>query len=843
MSSAAQKSAESSQAATLRKRDSERAAERGMKRVGGTAESLLELQQSAGNRAVTELLRGSSGKPLDRSTRREMEAKFGADFGDVRVHTGEDAARSAETLRAEAYTLGRDIVFGGGKYSPSGMAGRRLLAHELAHVVQQSRKTGARSSRAETSALEASADKAASGIGGAAGVEVGGASAVGIARSPADDDLLPMLPENGVEMPWVGKGPGIDSSELGFLRDPEKFWKEYATRHPSALSPDNLKAAQGGKAPTVDTAWLEAHPQHSAFEGDKLVHHHVGKGSKAVPIPEGLHETRYKGLHPTDRVPAPSGKVTAASELAGVPANELRPVNPETGEWHAPRPRPPADLTGPTPEALAARQNSERLLPNYRKQANAVVAPGKKPVAKPEVQDFEIREEATPQGESTRPQFADKVKANERRRLRRAARKEAAKKAAAEQAATEPTANEAPAGNTKPETATGAGEPPSAVSEATGETSLAKPEAAPVVHGETGTSPLAAPQPQPPAVVQPAESAVAAPTPSAARAETPMVAGAKTPAVVPAKPAGALPETPIAATPETPVSPAPTTEAVPVVPDSVTPPVTTPEGELVPGLGPATTEELAEGGGKLASMLGKAGKGAKIGGHVLGAAGAAYGFYEDYKDATEKKHESKSEAIAGATGSTIGGFSGGPGAIAANVANLGVHAVGNRLVEKAKREHPNDPAKVKEIQQRVEIAGGTTQTVTEVLPSSMIAQGLKAAGRSAVNLSKGDMKAMDKQAEGFERGEAGAPLMGWTMMTDLGASIAGGEDPEHALNRVAKMGENTPVAKAGDYLGDQAFQFINKDLPEAAEFAKKDIADLKQKGKDKVSAAWNWIKS
>ncbi len=832
MSTAAQKSAETSQTAAVRKPASEREVVRGPARASGTTEALLALQRSAGNRAVTELLRGSSGRPLDRNTRREMEEKFGAGFGDVRVHTGDEAARTAETLRAKAYTLGSDIVFGSGNYAPSGSAGKRLLAHELAHVVQQSRQTGARSSHAETPALEASASRAAGSIGSAAGVQVSGASAPGIARTPADEDLLPMLPDNGVEMPWVGKGPGIDSSELGFLRDPVKFWKEYATRHPSGLGPNNLKAAQGGTAPVVDKAWLEAHPQHAAFEGDKLVHHHVGKGSKAVPIPERLHETRYSDLHPTDRVPAPSGKVTAASELAGVPTDELRPVNPETGEWHAPRPRPPADLTGPTPEALAGRQSSEKLLPHYRKQANAVAGPGKKPPAKPEVQDFEIREEATPQGDSTRPQFPDKVKANERRRVRRQARKEAAKKAAAEKAA-----SEKPSGNTEPESASGTAEPPSV---ADPETGLVTSEVAPIVPGEPTTSPLASPQTQPAAAIQPAESVGAAPTPPLVTAETPNVAGAKTPPVIPAKPAPAVPEASTTPVPEVVKPPVAT---LPVAPGPVTPSVAAPEGELVPGMNPVATEELAEGGGKLASMLGKAGKAAKVGGHVVGAAGAAYGFYEDYTDATVKKHESKSEAIAGAAGSTIGGFSGGPGAIAANVANIGVHAVGNHLIEKAKAEHPNDPAKVKEIEHRVEIAGGTTQTLTEVLPSSMVVQGLKAAGRSAVNLSKGDMKAMDKQAEGFEHGEAGAPLMGLTMMTDLGASIAGGEDPEHALNRVAKMGENTPVAKAGDYLGDQTYQFVNKDLPEAAEFAKKDIAELKKKTNDKLSAAWNWIKS
>ena len=67
-----------------------------------------------------------------------MESHFGRDFSAVRVHTDATAQRSAADIDAEAYTSGRDIVFGAGRYAPETTAGRRLLAHELTHVVQQS---------------------------------------------------------------------------------------------------------------------------------------------------------------------------------------------------------------------------------------------------------------------------------------------------------------------------------------------------------------------------------------------------------------------------------------------------------------------------------------------------------------------------------------------------------------------------------------------------------------------------------------------------------------------------------------------------------------------------------
>jgi Domain of unknown function (DUF4157)/Metallo-peptidase family M12B Reprolysin-like len=80
---------------------------------------------------------GSAGQPLDRSTRAFMEPRFGQDFSRVRVHSDARAAESARAVNAQAYTVGNRIVFGADRYSSSTIAGRELLAHELAHTVQQ----------------------------------------------------------------------------------------------------------------------------------------------------------------------------------------------------------------------------------------------------------------------------------------------------------------------------------------------------------------------------------------------------------------------------------------------------------------------------------------------------------------------------------------------------------------------------------------------------------------------------------------------------------------------------------------------------------------------------------
>jgi hypothetical protein len=77
------------------------------------------------------------GQPLDTATRAFMEPRFGYDFGRVRVHADVAAAESARSVNAVAYTVGRDVVFGAGQYAPGQEAGRKLLAHELAHTIQQ----------------------------------------------------------------------------------------------------------------------------------------------------------------------------------------------------------------------------------------------------------------------------------------------------------------------------------------------------------------------------------------------------------------------------------------------------------------------------------------------------------------------------------------------------------------------------------------------------------------------------------------------------------------------------------------------------------------------------------
>jgi hypothetical protein len=86
---------------------------------------------------VHDVLR-SPGDPLDASTRDFMESRFHHDFSRVRVHADAAAAASARSVNSLAYTVGDHLVFGAGQYAPGTLAGKRLLAHELTHAVQQS---------------------------------------------------------------------------------------------------------------------------------------------------------------------------------------------------------------------------------------------------------------------------------------------------------------------------------------------------------------------------------------------------------------------------------------------------------------------------------------------------------------------------------------------------------------------------------------------------------------------------------------------------------------------------------------------------------------------------------
>lgn len=128
---------------------------RAMDGVGGGLYRRQVTAQSV-SRIVPPIVRDairSPGQPLDTNARSLMESRFKHDFSNVQVHSDAQAARSARAVNARAYAVQNDIVFGEGQYRPTSGHGIRLMAHELAHVVQQDR--GENSTEAEGRAKDA----------------------------------------------------------------------------------------------------------------------------------------------------------------------------------------------------------------------------------------------------------------------------------------------------------------------------------------------------------------------------------------------------------------------------------------------------------------------------------------------------------------------------------------------------------------------------------------------------------------------------------------------------------------------------------------------------------------
>jgi hypothetical protein len=191
--------------------------------------------------SVSETLR-APGEPLDAVTRDDMENRFGHDFSRVRVHTDSGAGDSARAVDALAYTVGRDMVFAPGQYAPNTMAGRRLLAHELAHVVQQSSGVANLQPRLEIGraddCAELEADRAADRA------MSGEAAAPGLSAKP---------PQLRRQAPKAGPQPHTetDDCEPGLQNDLKAMHKpalEHLDRAVTSLDPGWSKMSPANKA-------------------------------------------------------------------------------------------------------------------------------------------------------------------------------------------------------------------------------------------------------------------------------------------------------------------------------------------------------------------------------------------------------------------------------------------------------------------------------------------------------------------------------------------------------------------------------------------------------------------
>ncbi len=196
---------------------------------------------------VQDVLRGA-GSPLDQPTRCFMESRFGHDFSSVRSFHDDAAASSARAVSANAYTVGNKIVFNQGRYAPDSHNGRRLLAHELAHVVQQSRGGAAPGD----ASMEADAQSSAHSIEhGNSPLTVRKASGIGLARdAAAGEGLIEVKFPDGVKQLTQEQFAQYKQTALRRLRNTLEGVRS-AADYGRRVQTDTLAEYQGG----VESLW------------------------------------------------------------------------------------------------------------------------------------------------------------------------------------------------------------------------------------------------------------------------------------------------------------------------------------------------------------------------------------------------------------------------------------------------------------------------------------------------------------------------------------------------------------------------------------------------------------
>jgi hypothetical protein len=287
------------------------------------------------------------GASLESGSRTRMESAFGVDFSDVRIHTGARAAALSRRLHARAFTIGRDIAFASGEYRPGSPAGDVLIAHELAHVVQQrggmvpqqveDRPAAYRSLEADADASAAAASTSVwgsqLGIEGAMPAKPTLRSGLRLQRCDDSAPSAPSAAAPAASPPAVPTPPAVPLSELkvvGRVEDPGDIKSIYFDRGSSTIpaaeapkipaiiaahstDPLTLNAYRSEDEPVtlaeerakkVDTALGSASPPHTGPA--------AGSARTRVPLPaHGVGRIEYRDLRKVEVEVTPSGHAVA----------------------------------------------------------------------------------------------------------------------------------------------------------------------------------------------------------------------------------------------------------------------------------------------------------------------------------------------------------------------------------------------------------------------------------------------------------------------------------------------------------------------------------------------------
>jgi hypothetical protein len=231
----------------------------------------------------------SPGRPLEPALRQDMEQRFGHDFSRVRVHLDSRAAASAREVGALAYTVGRDVVFAQGQFAPHSQEGRRLLAHELTHTVQQGAGGPATTSDAGQTVLRRDGDEQSKGSG---------------APGPANDAGGEKAPAS-VPAPVPAPAPAAAAKGSGASCDPKPLSRADYLKEPGTRTDDFGLTTLSGHA-TVPVV-------------------HVGKG--------GVLDSTAAGLPPLTSVYTAAGTFIEGELLSPPPTTEC-PSGKYPGQWH-----------------------------------------------------------------------------------------------------------------------------------------------------------------------------------------------------------------------------------------------------------------------------------------------------------------------------------------------------------------------------------------------------------------------------------------------------------------------------------------------------------------------------
>jgi competence ComEA-like helix-hairpin-helix protein len=244
---------------------------------------------------VDEVLK-SPGRRLDPGTRASMESRFGQDFGDVRVHTDSRAAESARAVQAAAFTSGQDVVFGRDQYQAGIPSGQRLLAHELAHVVQQSGgNTDNRKEALSTEDYEHEADKAAGDV--TVGKRPGRLSAFPQTRPKLltkPDDLVIEDKSNGVSVERVegSESISVKYNEITWIRLNTKGNRiDVQVKWITGVSGESVK--DGVEITISSDSWVEANLDLSAEQ--PIIDANKGKNDYYIDYQFVFHGTVARG--------------------------------------------------------------------------------------------------------------------------------------------------------------------------------------------------------------------------------------------------------------------------------------------------------------------------------------------------------------------------------------------------------------------------------------------------------------------------------------------------------------------------------------------------------------------